>query len=210
MRKRYLYATAACLTLAALGGAWITLRPRHSTPLAPPKPGDVITQSTHTPSETKPAATYTWKGAPTDPKKIAIPAIGVDAFVQKVGIDQHKEIAVPSNIHMAGWFTESVLPGQKGLSIIDGHVDGVSAAGVFEKLSSLVPGTALTITFGDGSTKHFTVTQVVSVNTDEAANVLFSQDPAIPSQINLITCTGTFDAKAHQYTKRSIVSAKLD
>src|SRR5262245_48002539 len=84
----------------------------------------VVTYSTDQPDENEPPKDYNWSGTATDPKKIIIPSIGVDAFVQQVGVDQKKQIAVPDNIHMVGWFINSVRPGQKGLSIIDGHVNG--------------------------------------------------------------------------------------
>lgn len=167
----------------------------------------VITYSTDTPEEVlPPLAAYGWKGSANDPKKIVIPAITVDALLQNVGVDQNQQIAVPNNIHIAGWFVDSVRPGEKGLSIIDGHVNGrATDAGVFKDLPNLKIGDELTIVYGDDSKQSFKVYSFQSYKTDDAASVLFSQIPSIERQLNLITCTGNYDREARSYSERQIV-----
>ena len=169
-----------------------------------------VTFSTDKPDEKKPDKnTYKWNGTPKDPKFIRIPKISVDGFLQNVGVDQNNAIAVPNNIHVAGWFNQSVSPGQNGLSIIDGHVDGrVVKEGVFSQISKLVAGDSFTIEFGDGSVKNFTVKKNVSVLTQDAAAVLFSQEPGIAKQLNLISCIGTYISKSKTYDHRQIVIAE--
>jgi sortase (surface protein transpeptidase) len=170
------------------------------------QPAEVITYSTDTPEEKTPAeAGYSWRGLSNDPKFIAIPSLGVDALIQNVGIDQNSQIAVPNNIHIAGWFIESVRPGERGLSIIDGHVNGRNSdRGVFKNLPNLKVGETVTITFGDGSVKKFSVYSNQSLPTQEAASVLYSQIPSIVNQLNLITCTGSFDTLTQTYKNRQI------
>lgn len=177
-------------------------------PAPEPEPA-LVTRSSDEPSETKPNPdTYQWKGAKNDPKFIEIPGVA-EGFIQRVGVDQHKAVAVPSNIHMAGWFVDSVRPGDKGLSIIDGHVDGRTQPGIFTDLAKAKPGTEFTVTFGDDSVKKFRIAAVKTVATDKAENELFSQDPTILRQLNLITCGGTFDKAKRSYDERVIVSSEL-
>lgn len=169
---------------------------------------DVITYSTAQPDETKPDRQgYQWRGAPDEPKYIKLPTIEVEGFIQKVGIDQNQEVAVPTNIHIAGWFVDSVKPGQPGLSIIDGHINGRGSDGIFVNLEKLKRGDIYTIEFGDGTSKQFKVTDTTSVDTLDAASVLFSQDPDNPSQLNLITCGGNFDTTSRSYDKRVIIAS---
>jgi LPXTG-site transpeptidase (sortase) family protein len=177
--------------------------------LTSPQKSTVITSSIDTPDETKPAKDYEWKGAPGDPKYIKLPTINAEGFMQVVGVDQNNQVAVPTNIHMAGWFRDSVRPGQKGLSIIDGHLNGTEADGIFIHLQKMKKDDTFTIEFGDGSTKQFEVTGVTTVATKDAATVLFSQDPKATNQLNLITCGGTFDRSSRLYDKRVIVSSRL-
>lgn len=169
-------------------------------------PASVVTFSTDTPEEKLPAEVgYSWKGQKDDPKRIIIPTLNVDSFVQNVGIDQNQQIAVPNNIHIAGWFVDSVRPGSSGLSIIDGHVNGVSSdEGVFKRLNELTTGDTVQIVMGDDTVINFVVKSNQEIATSDSATILFSQDPTIQSQLNLITCTGNFDRTARQYDKRQI------
>ena len=169
-----------------------------------------VQHSTDSPSEQQLDDGFAWKGAANDPKKITISSQGIDGFIQKVGVDQNKQIAVPNNIHIGGWFVDSVRPGDKGLSIIDGHVNGrVSDAGIFKQLSKVNEGDTVTVTFGDNTTKSFKVFYADETKTADAAAVLFSQSPTVTNQLNLITCVGTFIAAEKTYDKRFIVQAEL-
>lgn len=169
-------------------------------------PAPVVTYSTETPEEKLPVdAGYSWKGQENDPKRIVISKIGVDSLVQNVGIDQNQQIAVPNNIHIAGWFIDSVRPGESGLSIIDGHVNGVSSdEGVFKRLNELAEGDTVQIIMGDDSVVDFKVYSNQEIATADSASVLYSQVPEIENQLNLITCTGNFDRTVRQYDKRQI------
>lgn len=175
-------------------------------------PGPVVTYSTDTPEENLPETVgYSWVGARNEPKRLIIPTLNVDSYIQKVGIDQNTQIAVPNNIHIAGWFVDSVLPGADGLSIIDGHVNGRNRdEGVFKNLKDLKPGDEVIVESGDGTRTTFTVYSGESLPKDSVADKLFSQVPAIRRQLNLITCTGTYDSESRTYSDRwlTILEAK--
>lgn len=209
LRKRPQYITSVGLVLLAC--AFFTLfflnQDKRTTPQANP---EVLTYSTDEPDERKPGPDYNWQGAPNDPKKIVIPSVNIDGFVQKVGVDQNRQIAVPNNVHIAGWFIDSVRPGEKGLSIIDAHLDGrINAEALFSTLPSIKKDDAVTIEFGDGSKKVFIVSEMHEVSLEEANSVLFSQIPTATNQLNLITCVGTYDKVARTYDKRFIVYTQL-
>ena len=173
-----------------------------------PVPG--VTVSTSTPDETVPVK-RAYAAAPTgsEPERIVIASIGVDGYVQRVSIDQNGAVAVPTNIHLAGWFTNSVTPGERGLSIIDGHVDGRVNDGVFKHLADVKKGDAIMVTSANGEVRNFVVMNIQSLPTAQAGNILFSQDPTVASQLNVITCGGSFNTTEKQYDQRVIVSAKL-
>lgn len=158
-------------------------------------------------SEEPIAATYKWPGKPDEPKYISLPTISTEGFVENVGLAKNQEIQVPSNIHTVGWFNQSAKPGQPGISVIDGHVDGTTKPGIFRRLSELKPGDQFTVRLGDESTKTYRVLNIETVDTAAALSVLFSQAPDVTSQLNLITCSGTFNKQSKTYDKRVIVSA---
>lgn len=145
-----------------------------------------------------------------DPLSIEIASTGIRGFIQKVGVDQHQAVAAPNNVHLAGWFVDSVLPGQKGLSIIDGHVSGRSSDGVFKRLPEVNKGDEVTVTMGGGQRFIYRVFATKTVPNDQAAAVLFDQNPSsVNGQLNLITCTGEFDRTTQTYADRVIVYAAL-
>ncbi len=178
--------------------------------VAMPHQQPVITHSSDKPDETKPGKGYKWPGTAEDPKYIKLPSIKSEGYIQNVGVDQHKAVAVPSNIHIAGWFTQSARPGSEGLTIIDGHVSGWTSEGIFKRLGKLKIGDNYTVQMGDGKVLKYKVLKVDSVETDKAAAILYSQDPNIRSQLNLITCGGQFDKKSNQYQKRIIITSSLE
>lgn len=163
----------------------------------------VVTISTKEPSEEIPAPEYTV--AADMPRSISLPTISVNGFIQQVGIDQDNKIAVPNNIHMVGWYIHSVKPGEKGLSIIDGHVDGMYSGGIFYDLNKVSVGDEYSIVYGDGSEIHYRVVDKIQVSEAESNNVLFSKRPDIESQLNLITCIGTYSEDLESYDQRLIV-----
>lgn len=173
----------------------------------PPLQDKVVTETLEWPSETPVATTY--RVAADQPLSITIPSTETFGYIQKVGVDQHQAVTAPNNVSLAGWFVDSVRPGDKGLSIIDGHVRGRSKAGVFERLSDVKEGDDITITYGNGSEKRFVVFATKTVPEPEAASHLFEQRPDITSQLNLITCTGRYDAGSRTYADRVIVMAQL-
>lgn len=209
--RRKTGAIAVIITALFVAGFFILSSRSDVSPTEIIGPAQIVTYSTDTPDERKPdEAGYVWQGQGTDPKRITIEKLGIDGLIQNVGVDQNTQIAVPNNVHIAGWFVDSMLPGDKGLSIIDGHINGPTVdEGIFRRLPELVEGDTVTITFGDNSTKTFMVKTNSSVKTADSASILFSKDPSIDSQLNLITCSGNFDPETNQYDERQITSLEL-
>jgi len=152
---------------------------------------------------------YKWKGDKKDPKKIIIKKINVNAYVEKVGLDKNQEVGSPKSIYLAGWYKGSVRPGQKGLSVIDGHVAGKKNNGVFRNLEKLNVGDEYTVVFGDNSTKKFKITGKISVPVEDAVSAIFSQTPKIIEQLNLVTCDGKFNSKTQSYPQRLVIISTL-
>ena len=168
-----------------------------------------LTESPTRPEEVDPIkAGYLWQGGPEDPKKIVIPNINVDGYIQNVGKDKNNQVVAPGNIFIAGWYTQSSRPGKKGLSIIDGHLNGYTKDGIFINLEKLKVGDELSVEMGDGTKYQYKVISNDTVDEDKATAYLFSQSPKVKKQLNLITCGGDYDKKNHLYSKRVIVGTE--
>lgn len=174
----------------------------------PPDPKTVVTSSITKPDE-KPVSKSAAYDVPADqPKRITIPSIGVDGFIQQVGESKQKEVGTPSNVNYAGWFVGSAKPGDKGLSIIDGHVSARYGSALFTKLGNLQKGDEVTVQFGDDSLRKFEVIERRELPKVQAGQFLLQKRRDIDSQLNLITCGGLFDKGSQQYNNRVVVVTK--
>lgn len=189
-------------------GLWQWYAATHA-PTPPTISSKIVTHSTDEPEETPPACDDSYKVAASEPRKIEIPSLGVSGCIQKVGIDQKNAVAVPANIHVAGWYTNSPLPGQKGVSVIDGHVMGRYSNAIFTPLKNAKAGDIIRIELGNTSWKEFEVVDTTSYPVGEVMNHLFTPLNDVDSQLTLITCGGTFDRSSQAYNERIIVRAKL-
>lgn len=160
------------------------------------------------------AAQYTIAASAAPPPSVArpvrlrIPVIGVDAVVESVGLTPDGAMGVPSGPYTVGWYNLGPLPGAPGNAVIDGHVDYRTVGpAVFWRLRELRPGDALIVTSVDGREQRFVVTDLVSYS---AANFPIGRvfGPADSPRLNLITCSGTFDARAREYDRRLVVYAE--
>jgi LPXTG-site transpeptidase (sortase) family protein len=212
--KRRLLTTATILTILIVGAVVASYHEFGIKQglVAQPKVAikGIVTHTTTKPSEAPVVqASYVSTAGPTEPVYIDLPTIGIGGYIEKMGIDQNNDIAAPTNINLAGWYVDSISPGQAGLSIIDGHVDGVHGAGIFYKLDKLAVSDGFTIRLGNSTVEHFRVVSVSTINNQDAAAALFSHDPNIKSQLNLITCGGEFNQQTQSYEQRTIIVSAL-
>lgn len=196
---------AGLLSFGALGMIFVHRETHQQKPVIT---ATTITYSTDTPAETPPVeACEQYVVASNEPRMIEIPSVGVKGCIQRVGVDQHNAIAVPDNIHLAGWYTGSPVPGNDGVSIIDGHVLGRYNDAIFTQLHDLVDGQTIRIQYGDLSWKEFRVISSDSYQVNDVMPYLLEQ--VADQQLNLITCSGTFDGQARTYDERLVVRAVL-
>ena len=178
-----------------------------TTGVAPEISDQTTTYTDPNPSEVKPEC-QDYKVPDDKPRYINLPTIEASGCIIKVGVDQHNAIAAPASIYLAGWYTGSALPGSEGVSLIDGHVSGKYSDGIFKHIKNLKPADEFSVEFGDGSKKQFEVVSVNSYSINDSKDFMLRQDSNISNQLNLITCTGSFDKQSQQYEQRVIVVSK--
>lgn len=183
---------------------------RHQTTNNPDPtiPTEVVTHSTDRPDETPPKCDDSYTVPADQPRKIELPSLSVSGCIQPVGVDQENKIAVPTNIHVAGWFVDSVLPGDQGVSIIDGHVQGRYTEGIFKRLDELRPGDEVIVEFGDLSRQEFEAVSIGSYTVEQTSIEQYKALDGAERQLTLITCGGNYDPATQSYDQRTIVRAK--
>lgn len=93
------------------------------------------------------------------PKSLRIPSVGVGGDVVRLQL-RDGLMELPDSPRDAGWLTESVPPGQPGVSVVVGAADG--GPGVFSRLGGLRRGDRVSVVRRDGSTAHFVVTRTTT------------------------------------------------
>jgi len=142
------------------------------------------------------------------PTGLSIPAIGVAASIDPVGVQPGtNEIEVPP-LDRVGWYRHAAAPGDSGAVVLLGHVDGGGQEGVFFRLGGLQPGDPLQLELADGSTRAFRVVGREQFPKSALPPDLFSR--AGPSRLVLITCGGDFDSSSRHYRDNVVVIAAPD
>jgi sortase A len=178
-----------------------------------PEPPSGALTSKSAPSSIKPSkqAVVSYTVQPTNPKYIAIPAIGIsNTRVLNLGLTSSGAIAVPDNIYDTGWYDGSSKPGQAGAMFIYGHVSSWTADGVFYNLKKLKSGGTITITRGDNKTYTYQVvsTKVYPYNDVNMSQVLAPVNSNKPG-LNLMTCTGQVIKGTSEFNERLVVFTSL-
>jgi sortase (surface protein transpeptidase) len=183
---------------------------QHKTEPKPP-PGALTSKSAPSSVKLKPQIVATYTVPPTDPKYIAIPAIGIsNTPILKLGLTSSGAIAVPDNIYETGWYEGSSKPGEAGAMFIYGHVSSWTADGTFYNLHKLQPGDDILIRRGDNTTYTYRVIKsvVYPYNAVPMDTVLVPVDANAPG-LNLMTCTGQVIQGTSDFNERLVVFTSL-
>lgn len=157
-----------------------------------------------------PVASPTAVPTPTTPPpvRLAIPALGLEAPVEAVAMDSEGRMATAQGEHDVAWYELGAKPGEAGKAVIDGHLDTPYGPSVFWNLSSLKPGDEIHVTGTDGSVRTFIVDRKQAFpDASFPMTEVFGPDPG--KKLNLITCTGTWDRVAKNYSHRLVVFSTL-
>ncbi len=141
------------------------------------------------------------------PLILSIPKIGVSARIESVGTNKMGQMRAPSSFRTVAWYMYGAKPGSNGAAVIVGHVDNALALkGVFFHLSALAPGDDLQVQDSKGVIHRFVVVRIASYAYDDATPLQeIFVGSATSSELNLITCGGTWIPSIHSYDKRVVV-----
>lgn len=217
--------TAAGLLLAlALGGcgAGSTGTPdAGSPPSASAAPSAAATRALPGSTVPEPSAAGPAAAAPpaaeravlsrSEPVALEIPAIGVRTELLSLGLRENGSLEVPQddgNGAPASWYNGSPTPGERGPSVMLGHVNSPNGrGGVFEDLRKLVPGMEVAVSRADGSTAVFTVDRGELYSKNEFPTLEVYGNTA-GSELRLITCDG-YDPATGLFDDNYVIYAKL-
>lgn len=141
------------------------------------------------------------------PGQVSFIEAGVVADVVPVGVLASGALQIPHDPAQVGWWAAGAMPGQaEGSIVLAGHMDGLSHGGAMSVLLDVEPGDSVALEDRHGETRRY---RVASRDTQPRESI----DPALfttggPHRLVLITCGGTYDEQAGQYTDNIVVIAE--
>ncbi|MDQ0689799.1 class F sortase [Arthrobacter sp. W4I7] len=216
-------AFAAAGILLALSLAGCTAGPG-TTPDAGASPS-AFASSTVPPAVTSPAVTAAPPAAAAAPSAqqlpavlgasapvtLSIPSIGVRTDLLHLGLEDNGSLKVPEdtgNGAPAGWYNGSPTPGERGPSVMLGHVNALGGnKGIFADLRKLTPGAEINVSRTDGSIAVFTVDRGALYPKNGFPTLeVYGNTPG--AELRLITCDG-YDPATGLFDDNYVVYAKL-
>jgi sortase (surface protein transpeptidase) len=141
------------------------------------------------------------------PERLVVPAIGVDADVVELGVQEDGTMEVPTDFAQTGWFRPGPRPGRVGPAVIAGHVDDRSGPAVFSRLAELEAGDRIEVHGEGGELVVFEVRRSEQHPKDAfPTEGVYGGTPG--PELRLITCAGAFDRQARSYRDNVIVYAE--
>ncbi|MGP4015660.1 class F sortase [Saccharopolyspora sp. 5N708] len=141
------------------------------------------------------------------PVRIRIPAIGVNAAIGPLEVDQNNVLPPPNTNEGTGWWRAGPEPGERGPAVIAGHVDSYQGPAVFFRLREMRPGQEIHVDRADGSTVSFAVSRIERHEKNAFPTEAVYGTTSAP-ELRLITCGGQFDRKDRRYLDNIIVYAQ--
>ncbi|MFF9977785.1 class F sortase [Streptomyces erythrochromogenes] len=138
--------------------------------------------------------------APAVPDRVTIPAIGVDAPLDAVGLDDRgvmrdPDFAKPDD---AAWYDQGPTPGEAGAAAIVGHMDTPQAPrAVFFRLGELTKDARIEVHRDDGTTALFAVDRIETFKKDAFPTDTVYGDTRGRPELRLITCGGSLTQDRH-------------
>ncbi len=222
--RRPLVAFVAFLLLAVAGpSAWWLTRPSASSGVpvasvgASPPPSASASGPGPGAAPAAAPAVVPAAGAPSHPpqpalappQRVQVPAIGVDARVEAVGVQADGSMALPEPVGVVGWYRFGPAPGSAaGAAVLAGHVDGRGqGAGALFRLREVVAGNTVVVTSSAGVRVTYRVVgKETIVKKRLPTERLFARD-GVPRLV-LITCGGPFLPELSSYRDNVVVVAE--
>ncbi|MGW2176679.1 class F sortase [Streptomyces sp. NPDC001732] len=178
------------LVIAALVGVWL-IRNGSDTQLVPPRP--TTAQGFASGPELQPGSPLAQPLKPSEPVRLRIPSIRVDAPVMRLGLGPDGSLDVPpaGNRNVVGWYRDGTPPGSLGSAIVAGHVDNAQGRSVFYDLGALQKGSTVEVVRRDGRTAVFSLDATEVYENDAFPDErVYGASPY--ASLRLITCGGGF------------------
>lgn len=140
------------------------------------------------------------------PRQVSIPTLGLELDVRPTGLERGRQMRLPQDPRDLGWYRYGPAPGDRGSTVLAGHVDSREyGIGPLAALGSVRPGARVEVTLRSGRRLAYRVDSVESFDRQALPAEVFSREGR--SRIRLVTCTGAFLPESGGYQQNLVVTA---
>jgi hypothetical protein len=199
----FVLVAVAIALVAGSAITWVISPNWGKTNVAAPARNVGVVPNTSAPSKAK-LITY------LSPNRIVIPAIHASAPVQNMGELPNRELDIPLNPLVVGWWDGGAHPGAPvGSAVIAGHINYAGVTGAMAHIGYLDPGNKIYVSGqldDKAKTLEFSVT---GVRTYRKVALPFAQifSQTVAGRLVVVTCGGPFDEQTGNYLDNIVVYA---
>jgi hypothetical protein len=142
------------------------------------------------------------------PRRLRIPALGVDAAVRPVGVQPDGAMVIPKSPDSVGWYRYGSAPADPtGHTVIAGHVATIEdGPGALAKLSGAEPGMRVDVVDGAGTLHRYTVSGRERISKKALpVDEIFARDGR--PVLVLVTCGGEYIPELGSHRDNVVVTA---
>jgi hypothetical protein len=141
-----------------------------------------------------------------------IPKLHAVAPIIKVATTQNRELDIPLDPKVVGWWSPGAKPGaRRGTAILAGHINYAGVTGALASIGSLRPGDRVKIFGHRHGRKRELTFRVTGVRTYHKTHLPYRRifDQRTVGRLVLVTCGGPFDAATGNYLDNVVAYAVL-
>ena len=140
------------------------------------------------------------------PLRVRVPAIGLDADVRPVGVGGDRQMRLPDDPRVLGWYRFGPSPGDDGSVVLAGHVDSRRfGVGPLVALQTVEVGTVVQVVTRPGEVRTYRVDSIERFDQQALPAAVFARTG--PERLRLVTCTGPYLPEAGGYQQNLVVTA---
>jgi hypothetical protein len=138
---------------------------------------------------------------------VRVPAIGLRAPVDPVGVMPDRQMRLPRDPRRLGWYRFGPAPGAaQGSAVLAGHVDSEAyGVGPLVRLGELRPGDTVGVRLATGGWRRFRVDSIQAFQRRSLPDSVFTRTG--PERLRLVTCSGAYLPDAGGYQENLVVTA---
>lgn len=140
------------------------------------------------------------------PTRVRVPALGLEAAVRPVGVGGDRQMQLPADPRVLGWYRFGAAPGDRGSVVLAGHVDSRRfGVGPLADLRGIAVGDRVEVATGSGSLRTYRVDSIETFDRQALPADVFARTG--PERLRLVTCTGPYLPQAGGYQQNLVVTA---